>query len=162
MRFLLAAVTIGLALPAFAQPVIQEVVPENSIELSVGESRSYRFAEPIREAKVVSEGIVEVRPQNDRLLSFTGTKAGVTQAFVYDPQGKEIYRATIIVGQEPGNIVRLYDGRSKDYTGYFCTETACGRADKELNGARDLTSVTTVLPGGAAQTRTFGTGGQSK
>ena len=140
---------------AWAQPPF-EVIPDTQITLAQGQSKTFRFDQSFTAVHMGMEGIAEARPQNDRQISITGKSAGQTQMFIYGPDGRDLFSATITVGEEPGGIVRLFDGRSKDYAGYYCTPNTCGRADKGLNGARDVTSVTTVAPSGVAVTRTFG------
>lgn len=133
----------------------QDITPTETINLAVGQTRVLRFQEPIKQAGAASDGVVQVTAQTDRRLSLTGIGAGATVLSVYDDQGNEIYNATVVVGQEVGRIIRMY-GTSKDYVGFYCTETACGRADKELNGARDVSSTSYVTPGGVTITRTYG------
>jgi hypothetical protein len=100
--------------------------------------------------------VVKAVPQSDQQLSLTGMAEGQAQLFITGTNGKDIYSANVVVSGQPGHAVRLFNGTSHDFTGYYCEETFCGRADKELNGARDVSSVTTISPGGTAITRTFG------
>jgi len=137
--------------PAWAQTPT-ELAPTDRVILSAGQSKVFEFKQTFGPIFVPGgNDIAAARPLADnRTLSITGMGPGETPIFVYDSVGKEIWRATITVGQEPGRVVRFYDGRSKDYTGYYCSEVFCGRADKELDGKRDPSGVsfTTRTPTG--------------
>ena len=148
-----------LATPALAQPQEQpeRIVPEAAISIGIGRSETLRFRSSFGVVNVATQGIVQAIPQSDRVLTLYGQAEGTTLLTVRTNNGDEIYSATVSVTQEPGHVVRLYgDPKVRDYTGFYCTETACGRADKELNGARDVSSTTVVTPGGQAITRTYG------
>ncbi len=154
------AILVGLALlvaPAWAQPdtAPQVVTPTDTILLSVGQATKLQFPGPFDQVNITSDAVVQVKPITDRTMTLQGLGEG--EAILTVMSGiKEIYSVVVVVGAERGHTVRLYDGKSRDYTGYYCTDAACGRADKELNGARDVSSTSVVTPGGAVITRTYG------
>ncbi len=161
MRIPLAAALALSIGPAWAQPdtAPQVVTPSDTISLAVGQATKLQFPGPFDQVNITSDTVVQVKPITDRTMTLQGLGEG--EAILTVMSGiKEIYSVVVVVGAERGHTVRLYDGKSRDYTGYYCTDAACGRADKELNGSRDVSSTTVVTPSGAAITRTFG--GSSK
>jgi hypothetical protein len=151
---------------AMAQPnrppeVIQ---PQDQIELAIGESRTLQFSGPFQRAGTATEGIARILPQSDRTLTVSGVGPGQTAMFVHGTQGDVIYSAIVIVAPSGGHLVKFYGRDTKDFTGYYCSETGCGRAnlDKTLaNGGRDpdeptaqAVTVTRPLEGGGAVSTT--------
>ena len=137
-----AGVIIGLAL--VMQPAIsvaeqpERVLPEAAISVGIGQSQTFRFKSNFTSAGTVTEGVVEVLPQSDRVLTLVGKAVGGTILIVRGDDGREIYSASVQVTPEPGHVVRLYGKPGvPDYVGFFCTDVACGRADKELGGSRE-------------------------
>ncbi len=154
------AILVGLALlvaPAWAQPVAapQVITPQETINLAVGQATKLEFPGPFDQVNLTSDNIVQVKPITDRVMTLQGLGEGETILTVMSGV-KEVFSVLVVVGAERGHTVKLYDGKSRDFTGYYCTDAGCGRADKELNGARDVTSTTVATPGGALITRTYG------
>lgn len=157
MRNIIAGFILLSAMPAWAQPdtAPQVVTPQETISLAVGQATKLQFPGPFDQVNITSDTVVQVKPITDRTMTLQGLGEG--EAILTVMSGiKEVYSVLVIVGAERGHTVKLYDGKSKDYTGFYCTDATCGRADKELNGARDVTSTTVVTPNGTAITRTYG------
>lgn len=127
---------------------------QDTYNLAVGQAMKLVFPVPFADVFITAD-VIATRIVTDQVLTLNGTSEGEAILTVNDARGKEVYSATVIVGAERGHTVRLYDSKSKDYLGFYCTNTACGRADKELNGAREVSSSTTVV-GGVARTVTYG------
>jgi hypothetical protein len=153
----LALAFLLLSSPAWAQPDTTPTVvtPQDVINLSVGQATKLQFPTVYDQVNLTSDVIVQVKPITDKVMTLQGLAEGETIMTVM-AGNKEVFSATIIVGAERGHVVRIYDNRYRDYTGFYCTDLACGRADKELNGSREVSSTTVVTPGGTAITRTYG------
>ncbi len=147
-----------LAGSAWAQPETrpETLTTEDRYDLAIGQATKLSFPTIFDRIDLTADGIVQAKPLSDRVMTLQGLAEGEVIMTVF-AGSKELYSATVVVGAERGHVVRMYDGRHRDYTGFYCTDTACGRADKELNGARDIGSVTTVV-GGVARTVTYGNG----
>ena len=152
---LMAVLAAGMG-EVVAQPdtAPQVVTPQETINLAVGQATKLVFPVPFDQINMPSDAIVQAKPVTDRVMTLQGLAEGETIMTVM-AGNREVWSGTVIVGAERGHTVRIYDRNSKDYLGFYCTDTACGRADKELNGARDVTSVTRTI-GGVSITRTFG------
>jgi hypothetical protein len=150
------SVALMMSAAAYAQPdrAPRVITPEDTINLAVGQSTKLEFPGVFDQVNLTSD-VVQVKPISDRVMTLQGLAEGSAIMTVMSGS-KEVYSVSIVVGAELGHTVKFYDGRSKDYTGYYCTDVNCGRADKELNGARDVSSTTVVTPGGTAITRTYG------
>ena len=49
----------------------------------------------------------------------------------YAPDGRVVHRSNIIVAQTEG-FVKIYgDPEIKDFVGFYCSNTGCGRADPD-------------------------------
>lgn len=159
-----ALVLLLLSGPAWAQPP-QIVQPEDRIELGVGESKTLKFQHPFKSFDSAIPDVIKFLPQSDRQLTLTGSSLGQTLLFIHDDQDNVVYTATVIVTPSPGHLVKLYGRRGvKDFVGWYCSDTGCGRADldkKLANGGRDPddpTAVTVTQPtgGGGSITRQYG------
>jgi hypothetical protein len=158
-----------LVSPALAQPQDkpERLEPADMISIAVGHSQSFRFKVPFDSVAVAAQGIVQASAQSDHVLSLYGQAEGVTVLSVRS-KGQEVYVATVQITTEPGHTVRIYGTTSKDktvpdYTGFFCTEVFCGRADKELAGSRDpssrsVTVTDTPVGRSVTTTNTYGSG----
>jgi hypothetical protein len=152
----LALVCCLLATSALAQPdtAPQVVKTEDTVNLSVGQATKLVFPGVFDQVHLTSDTVVQAKPVTDKMLTLQGLAEG--EAIMTVMAGtREVWSGTIVVGAERGHTVRVYDGKSKDYLGFYCTDSACGRADKELNGAREVSSVTTTV-GGISKTLTIG------
>ena len=140
-RLALAACLLFLTGNAWAQP--QEIASEGLIQLSAGSTKAFSFSEGVGSIYFAPKDVVEAVPQNDREFTISPLKPGSTRMFVRSKvSGNLLYNVDIVVAPEPGHIVRLYGQRDvKDYTGFYCTASGCGRADGELAGSRDPSSV---------------------
>ncbi|MET3332478.1 MULTISPECIES: pilus assembly protein N-terminal domain-containing protein [Bradyrhizobium] len=149
MRLVIIAFGLLMAGPVLAQPPAI-VEPKDVIDLSVGESRTLVFDKPFNNPVVVTRGTAELIPQTDRTLTVAGLAPGRTLIIV-NQSGEEPYVAAINVTPSSGHLVKLYGMGGKDYIGWYCSETGCGRADldkKLANGGRDPnepSSVTTTV-----------------
>ncbi len=143
--------------PVFAETP-QEIIPKDRISVAIGQSQTLKFNSAFKTIAVSSKGTVEAMATTDHIMTITGLLEGEALLTVLGTDGDELYRAIVSVTPEPGHIVRIYDNKSPDYTGFYCTEVHCGRANKELNGAREVSSqTTTAIPGGGvSRTTTFG------
>lgn len=133
---------------------------DETINLAVGQSETLTFKSSFSTVNVVAQGIALATAQSDRTITFSGESVGSTAVFIYGQNGL-IYSARLVVGAEPGQVLKIYGHRDvKDYIGLYCTEKGCGRADKELGGARETgKSVEVTKPnpdGGSTTTRTHG------
>lgn len=161
-RLALALLALLLSGGALAQPP-QIVQSEGLIELGVGESKTLRFQHPFKSWDQAIPDVVKFLPQSDRQLTVTGASIGRTLMFVFDDQGGVTYSATINVIPVPGHLVRIYGKQGKDFVGYYCSDTGCGRADldkKLANGGRDPDDPTTIfttqpLRGGGTITKRY-------
>jgi hypothetical protein len=152
---ILAVLAAGTGL-AMAQPSNRPEVgtTEETYNLAVGQATKLSFPQSFDRVDLTTDTVVQAKPLTDKTMTLQGLAEGEVIMTVFIG-GTELYSATIIVGAERGHTVRLYDGKSKDYLGFYCTDIACGRSDKELNGAREVGSVTTVV-GGVARSVTYG------
>lgn len=158
----LALLLLLISSPAYAQP--EEIESEGLINLTLGEAKAFTFKDPIGEIYFAPENIIKAQPQSDRQFTIAPLISGSTRMFVRSNTGKLMYNADIVVAPEPGRIVRHYGYRDiKDFIGFYCTEFGCGRADKELGGNRDPSSVSvtervpTASGGFVEKTKTYGT-----
>lgn len=162
MRLAILVLYFALVSAAYAQSP-QIVDPGDRIELGIGESKTFRFPQPFKSFDTATPNIVKFLPQSDRQLTITGVDLGQTLMFIHDDRDQVIYTATVSVLPGAGRLVKIYGHRNKDFRGYYCSETGCGRADleKRLANGRDpddpiATTVTQPLPGGGAVTRQYG------
>ena len=135
----IAVICCLLATSAVAQPQAEpeRVSPESAITIGVGQIETLKFRSSFGTVSVATDGIVQLVPQSDRTLTLYGRAPGTTLLTVRNDRGDEIYSAFVNVSQEPGRVVRLYGRNVPDYTGFYCTDVACGRADKELGSSRE-------------------------
>jgi hypothetical protein len=124
-RFVLLAALL-LAAPALAQPP-REIMSDDRVELRIGQTRTFEFDKPYTGFSIASDAVVKINVQTDRTFTLLGSGPGeslVTINFKDD----DVHRMNVVVG---GRTVRIYGtGKDeKDYVGYFCTSTDCGRAD---------------------------------
>jgi hypothetical protein len=136
MKRLAFLITLMMAGSALAQQP-EEVIPDGKIALSIGQSKIFRLDEPLNRIDVISKGIVEATAQSDHQFSIVGTEAGATQLFVFSPEGKRLYSATVTVSPEPGHRVRIYGvGKNDDinagFVSVYCNDVWCGRPDRDL------------------------------
>lgn len=136
MRAFVLVASLLMACPALAGPP-QEIVAKNQILLSVGQSKTFRFDEPVGRIDFATKDTAEAVPHNDQQITIVGTKPGVTQLFISTPSGASMYSAEIIVQPEPGHLVKIYGtGKNDDlnagYMAVFCTSNGCSRPDQDL------------------------------
>lgn len=164
MKKLVMIACVLLAGSAWAQPPV-EVKPDQVISIGIGQTRIFRFDEPISQVNVVSKGIVEAQAQTDHQISLVGESEGETHLYVFSPDNKRMFEARVVVTTESGHIVRLYgyhDDSNKDFQGFYCTEAGCGRADKDLPNRGLPTSTQTTITqrtgaGSISTTKSYGT-----
>jgi hypothetical protein len=115
---------------AFAQPP-EELTADDTIELQVGQTRTFTFDRSVKEFVIVADGIAKVTPRTDRTFSIEALNPGSVLAIASAADGREIHRMNIAVA---GHMVKIYGfsrDETKDYIGYLCTDTGCGRADSD-------------------------------
>lgn len=147
------------AAKAQPEPSPQEIEADATIELAVGQGKTFRFQSPITSINVATEGIAKATPQSDRMITVVGLAPGQTVLLVYGRSGERMYSAEVVVSPDTGRSVKLYgqhrtaDGvsRLEDYVGYYCTETTCSRADKDKPPAPPVQ--TTITRGSTTFTR---------
>lgn len=152
----------GLAGAALAQPdpKPQEIEADATIELAVGQAKTYRFQSAITSVNVATEGVAKATPQSDRIITVVGTAPGQTMLLVYGQNGQRLYSADVVVSADHGRAVKIYGwgtdssglNRLEDYVGYYCTATTCSRADKD-KAAPAPPVQTTVTRGTTTYTR---------
>jgi hypothetical protein len=158
----LAVLGLALATAARAEKPEPLIPSDGDVYIAVGRAETFQFKTSFQTINVLVPGIVQATAQTDRTVTFLAQAEGETLVLITTPDGRQVYSARFIVTQEPGHVVKIYGPSAKDYVGVYCTETTCGRADKELGGARDpaSTSVTTRRPmdGGGFVEKTTGYG----
>jgi Flp pilus assembly secretin CpaC len=120
----LALVCCLLATPALAQPdtAPQVVKTEDTINLSVGQATKLVFPGVFDQIHLTSDTVVQAKPVTDKMLTLQGLAEG--EAIMTVMAGtREVWSGTIVVGAERGHTVRMYDGKSKDYLGFYCTDS---------------------------------------
>jgi Pilus formation protein N terminal region len=166
MRLAILGFYLGLISAAWAQPESQgpEVIDiTNNISVGAGQAQKIRLPTAFDNIFFGAKDIVEATPLTDRVLILQGLAPGQT-IMIARKDGVEVYAVNVDVTVDPGRVVRVYgqlrrdDVGSKDYLSYYCTDTGCGRADKELNGAREPSAQTTTVgdDGTVTKTRTYG------
>ena len=135
MRWLVVALLCSSSLGALAQPepTLNEVVPRETIELRIGQTRTFRFDQSATQITLANKGVAELIPETDKEFNLRGLDQGQTTLTAYGQGGRIIYRAAITV-LPAGGYVKVYGhgGRDKDFTSYFCGEYGCGRADSDV------------------------------
>jgi Flp pilus assembly secretin CpaC len=132
----LAFVFLLLSGSAWAQPP-QEIETSDQISVGVGQAKVFRFDEPFGRIDFMPKDTADAVPQSDRQLSIIGIKAGISQMFVFSPDGKQIYSAAVTVSPEPGRLVKIYgtgknDDLNSGFIAVYCDASGCGRPDKDL------------------------------
>jgi len=152
----LALALLLLSSPAWAQPDTRPEVlaTEDAYNLAVGQAVKLNFPVVYDRIDLTTDSVVQAKPLTDKTMTLQGLAEGEAIMTLF-AGSKEIYSARVIVGAERGHTVKIYDGKSPDYAGFYCTDSACGRRDKELNGSREVSSVTTIA-GGVSRTVTYG------
>lgn len=126
------------ALTGLANSQTREVKPANSITLGVGQTRIYRFDEPISQVNVISKGIVEANALSDRQISLVGVAIGETVLNVFGgDKDRLLFDATVTVNPESGHIVKIYgtgknDDANAGFIQVYCNQLGCGRPDRDL------------------------------
>lgn len=138
LAVLLAIAWTGAALAQPPAPPV-ELEPDGEISLGIGQTKTFRFDTAFAKAGTSTQGIAELSPQTDHILTITGLSAGETKMYIFSDKGDRLYSATLTITPENGHIVRIYggstkgqEGDSKDFVGVWCTSTYCGRADKDV------------------------------
>ncbi|MGY4315033.1 hypothetical protein [Bradyrhizobium sp. JR3.5] len=127
-RLVLAACLSMLAGGAWAEP--REIPSEGTIELVMGQAKTFEFKDPVGEIYFAPKNVVEAQPQSDRQFTITPLTSGMTPAVCP-------IQLDIVVAPEPGHIVKFYgDTKNADfnagYSAVYCTETTCERPDRDL------------------------------
>lgn len=143
MKLILFALLL-LSGPAFGQP--QEITARDTIAVRPNQTRTFQFSTPVSDIRI-SSAVAEIVAESDRTFTLRGLKPGQAMLSAFGPEGRVIYRANISV-PEAGRLVKIYgsDPRSKDYVGYYCTETGCGRADIDVPPTPSSTVISETRP----------------
>lgn len=138
-RLLLLALLLGCG-AAVAQPM-EEITTPNTVELRVQQTRTFSFDRPVKNISLSAKDVVEVIPESNRIFNFRGLSQGQTLMTAYGPDDRVVYQANISVLQA-GGFVKIYGlTTGKDFTGFYCTEYGCGRADKDAPPAPFSTTI---------------------
>jgi Flp pilus assembly secretin CpaC len=133
MRSLIIGCAMSAALVAGhvrAQPP-HEVVATDTIEMRAEQARTFAFDEPVSRFSLSSEGVAQVVPETDRTFTVRALAPGRVLMTAYAPDGRVVHRSNIIVAQTEG-FVKIYgDPEIKDFVGFYCSNTGCGRADPD-------------------------------
>jgi hypothetical protein len=132
MRFILTlAAYAAMTVSAFAQTP-REITAPDTLGLRIGQTKAFFVDRPIVSLENTSETVVKVTTgSSDQQFNIQGVGPGEALITVNYANGG-LYRFTVNVG---GRIVRIYSGKgdnAKDYTGHFCTDTECSRADTDI------------------------------
>jgi len=128
-----AAVFIG---QARAQPQGQpqaprEVIAVDTIALRAEQARTFAFDEPVTKFTLSSEGVAQIIPETDRTFTVRALAPGRVLLTAYAPDGRVVHRSNIVVAQTEG-FVRVYGlADAKDFLGFYCSNTGCGRVDPD-------------------------------
>ncbi|WOH70674.1 pilus assembly protein N-terminal domain-containing protein [Bradyrhizobium sp. NDS-1] len=121
---------------AVAEPP-KEIVTNNEIKLRAEDARTFAFEEPFGRLSLTVEGVAQIVPETDRAFTLRGLRPGRTLLTAYAPDGRVIHRAVVIIEQTQG-YVKIYGTKdqatgalAKDFFGYYCTDTGCGRVDPD-------------------------------
>jgi hypothetical protein len=129
MRFLLTlAAYAALTVSCFAQAP-REITAEEKLELRIGQTRTFEFDKPFRSFSIASDAVAKINVQTDQTFTILGVGPGETLVTI-NFSDQDTHRMNVIVG---GRTIRIYGtGRDeKDFIGYFCTSTDCGRGDSD-------------------------------
>ncbi|MBR0690074.1 pilus assembly protein N-terminal domain-containing protein [Bradyrhizobium manausense] len=138
MRYLLVCCAVSAAIVAgFANAQApRELVAADTIELRAEQTRTFAFDEPVTKFTLSSEGVAQVIPETDRTFTVRALTPGRVLMTAYAPDGHVVHRSNIVVGQTEG-LVKIYglkdakDSEAKDFLGFYCSNTGCGRADPD-------------------------------
>lgn len=129
MRYLLAlAATAALTVSAFAQAP-KEIKATERVELSIGQTRTFEFDKPYQSFFIASDAVAKVNVLTDQAFTILGVGPGESMITI-NFADRDVYRMSVLVG---GRTIRIYGtGQDeRDFIGYFCTSTDCGRADRD-------------------------------
>jgi hypothetical protein len=132
----LVSVSVSVLGRAAAEPP-KEVVTTNTIQLRAEDARTFAFEEPFGRLSLSVEGVAQIVPETDRAFTLRGLRPGRTLLTAYATGGRVIHRAVVVVEQTEG-YVRIFGTRdqqtgqlAKDFFGYYCTDSGCGRVDPD-------------------------------
>jgi hypothetical protein len=141
-RFALVAALL-LSGGAYAQPP-KEMTASDTVRLSVGQSRTFVFDEPVADFKLVANGIAQVLPQTDKTFTVEALKQGDVLAIAYGADGRVINSMNISVVPAP-SVVKIYGSDRKlsvgGYSSYYCSDTGCSRANPDVEEQPYSTSI---------------------
>lgn len=123
---------------AYAQQQPREIVTDNKIDMSVGQTKRLSFKDPFGQIVFSQKEIAEaLPPQGDQEFAFVAKAPGITRLIVTTADGKTLYDAEIYVNPDRGHLVRIYNtGKNEDlnagYSAVYCDQFGCSRPDKDL------------------------------
>lgn len=158
MKRLILAAFLLTAGPAWAQPM-EEIVAADTVEVRVQQTRTFVFDRPVSSVVLSATGVAEAVPESDRTLNIRGLKPGRILMTAYGDGGRVVHRSNILVLQA-GGYVRIYGqgngsgGKTKDFVGFYCDGSGCGRADSDVPSVPFSTTITETIqqPGGSPAT----------
>lgn len=114
-----------------------EVTPDGNFSLGLGEIKVFRFQQTVGSVNVIRKGVVEALAESDRQISVHATGLGITQVYIFDPNGQKLYSASFSVNPEAGRQVKIYGTTKRGdpnagYVSVWCNARGCGRSDKDL------------------------------
>lgn len=139
---------------AYAQPP-QEIVATDTIDLTVGQARTFTFEGPVSKFVMSDEDTARVMPQTDRSFTIHALKPGEVLMIAYAEDGHVSHRVNVSVS-DTGHLVRIYGHRKvQDYIGYSCNEVWCGRADPDVEPLPFSTSISETKQKGDGNSTTM-------
>ncbi|WP_426442425.1 pilus assembly protein N-terminal domain-containing protein [Bradyrhizobium genosp. P] len=119
---------------AQAEPQTQaprEVIAVDTIELRAEQTRTFAFDEPVTKFNLSAEGVAQIIPETDRTFTVRAVAPGKVLMTAYAPDGRVVHRSNILVAPSEG-FVKIYGHReTKDFAGFYCSNSGCGRADPD-------------------------------
>ncbi|QDW39027.1 hypothetical protein FFI89_018860 [Bradyrhizobium sp. KBS0727] len=144
---LAAACLVVLANAAMAQAMREVTLPiDGTIHLQMGETRFFRFENPIDRIDIPVQNLVEITPRSDSTIAFKAITEGVSTVELSRADGKGIQRLQVIVGPHQVKIYGL-PGEA-DYVGFLCDPYGCGAGQGSNRNKPSSEAVTTRIPTG--------------
>jgi len=130
--FLIGCALSAVILAGYAQAQVpREITATDTIELRAEQARTFAFDEPVNKFNLSAEGVAQVIPETDRTFTVRGLAPGRVLMTAYAQDGHVVHRSNIVVGPTEG-LIKIYGHPEiKDFLGYYCSTSGCGRADPD-------------------------------
>lgn len=103
------------------------------IELRPGFTRLLQFDRTVRTVAIGDPDVADATVQSDRAALLTAKRVGETNLIAIDPNGTEIFRATVLVGGGAvGRVVFHTKKQVHEYWTYRCTLSGCQRVEDKF------------------------------